>query len=163
MPEMASTSSPGWPYSGKSATDGPQDPDLSSISTAMRDKWLSPKIQKWATGNERLAAVGTSPHFAYAGIISCLSTTWQYICRAVPEIKQSLAPVENALRIKFLLAILGVDGPIDDELRTLLGNGVKTGGLAIWDPTLIATSLYSHLLRQPTCLPVSSSAMSPKM
>ncbi|KAL7476175.1 hypothetical protein ACHAW6_002065 [Cyclotella cf. meneghiniana] len=39
--------------------------------------------------------------------------------------------------------ILGTDGPIDDEVRTLLGNGVKTGGLVIRDPTIAATSLYS--------------------
>ena len=44
---------------------------------------------------------------------------------------------------KFIPAILGVDGPIDDDLRTLLGNGVKTGGLAIRDPTLAAASLFS--------------------
>ena len=43
--------------------------------------------------------------------------------------------------MKFLSAVLGIDGPIDDELRTLLGNGVKTGGLAIRDPTLAAAFL----------------------
>ncbi|KAL7476452.1 hypothetical protein ACHAW6_002312 [Cyclotella cf. meneghiniana] len=42
----------------------------------------------------------------------------------------------------FLPAILGIEGPIDDELRTLLVNGVKTGGLEIRDPTLAAASLY---------------------
>ncbi|KAL7474378.1 hypothetical protein ACHAW6_000353 [Cyclotella cf. meneghiniana] len=52
-------------------------------------------------------------------------------------------PVENALCTKFLPAVLGINGPIDDELRILLGNGVKTGGLAIQDPTLTAASLYS--------------------
>ena len=51
--------------------------------------------------------------------------------------------VENDLRTKFIPAILGVDEPIDDNLRTLLRNGVKTRGLAIRDPTLAAASLYS--------------------
>ena len=51
----------------------------------------------------------------------------------VPDVGLSLAPVENALHT-ILLAVLGIDGPIDDKLRTLLGNGVKTGGLAIQDP-----------------------------
>ena len=60
----------------------------------------------------------------------------------VPGVGLSLAPVENALRT-ILLAVLGSDGPIDDKLRTLLGNGVKTRGLAIQDPTLPAASLYS--------------------
>jgi hypothetical protein len=101
-------------------------------------------IQKWVTGIERLAAVATRfPHSAYTGLVSCLSTEWQYVCRTVPDIGPSLAPVETALRTKFLPAVLGVEGPIDDNLRTLLGNGVKTGGLAIWDPTLAAAALYS--------------------
>ena len=99
-------------------------------------------IQRWVTGIERLAAVTSRfPHSAYAGLVSCLSTEWQYICQTVPYVGSSLLPVENALRMKFLPAVLGIDGPIDDKLRTLLGNGVKTEELAIQDPTLTAASL----------------------
>ena len=101
-------------------------------------------IQKWVTGIERLAAVATRfPHSTYAGLVSCLSAEWQYICQTVPDVGPRLAPVEYALCTKFLPAVLGIDGPIDNDLRTLLRNGVKTGGLAIWDPTLAAASLYS--------------------
>ncbi|KAL7474027.1 hypothetical protein ACHAW6_000027, partial [Cyclotella cf. meneghiniana] len=96
-------------------------------------------IQRWVTG-----AVATRfPQSAYAGFVSCLSAEWQYICRTVQDIALSLTPVENTFRTKFLPLILGVDGPIDSNLRTLLGNRVKTQGLAIQDPTLAATSLYS--------------------
>ncbi|KAL7476290.1 hypothetical protein ACHAW6_002170 [Cyclotella cf. meneghiniana] len=101
-------------------------------------------IQKWVTGIVHLAAVATRfPHSAYAGLVLCLSMKWQYICQAVPDVGPSLMPVENALRTKFLPALLGIDGPINDKLITLLRNGVKTGGLVIWDPTLAAASLYS--------------------
>ncbi|KAL7478701.1 hypothetical protein ACHAW6_004493 [Cyclotella cf. meneghiniana] len=100
-------------------------------------------IQKWVTGIKWLAAIATRfPHSAYAGLVSCLSADWQYICRTVPDVGLSLAPVENTRCIKFLPAVLGTDGPINDELRALLGNGVKTGGLAIQDPTIAAASLY---------------------
>ncbi|KAL7474906.1 hypothetical protein ACHAW6_004615, partial [Cyclotella cf. meneghiniana] len=99
---------------------------------------------RWVTGIERLAAVASRfPHSAYAGLVSCLSAEWQYICQTVPEVGPSLAPVENALRTKFIPAILGINGPIDDNLRTLFRNGVTTGGLAIQNPTLAAASLYS--------------------
>ncbi|KAL7474397.1 hypothetical protein ACHAW6_001467 [Cyclotella cf. meneghiniana] len=85
-------------------------------------------IQKWVTEIKQLAAITTRfPHSAYAGLILCLSAEWQYICQKVPDC---------------LPAVLGIDGPINDELRTLLGNGVKTGGLAIRDPTIAAASLY---------------------
>ncbi|KAL7477805.1 hypothetical protein ACHAW6_003596 [Cyclotella cf. meneghiniana] len=101
-------------------------------------------IQKCYMGIKHLANVATRfPHSAYAGLASCLSAEWQYICRTVPDVGPSLALVENTLSMKFLPAGLGIDGPIDDKVRTLLGNGVKTGGLAIRDPTLAAASLYS--------------------
>ncbi|KAL7474844.1 hypothetical protein ACHAW6_000795 [Cyclotella cf. meneghiniana] len=101
-------------------------------------------IQKWVTGIERLATVATRfPHSAYAGLVLCLSAEWQYICQTIQDVGPSLAPVENALCKKFLPAVLGIDGTIDDELRTCLGNEVKTKGLAIRDPTLTAAFLYS--------------------
>ncbi|KAL7474091.1 hypothetical protein ACHAW6_000085 [Cyclotella cf. meneghiniana] len=101
-------------------------------------------VQKWVMGIERLAAVVTRfPHAAYTGLVSCLSAEWQYICRKIPDIGSSLMPVEQALRTKFLPAITGFTNPINDELRTLLGNRVKTGRLAIRDPTVMAASLYS--------------------
>ncbi|KAL7474337.1 hypothetical protein ACHAW6_000312, partial [Cyclotella cf. meneghiniana] len=109
-----------------------------------REEWLSPMIQKWVTGIERLVAVATRfPYSAYTGLVLCLSAEWQYICRTVPDAGPCLAPVENALCTKFLPAVLGIDEPINNELRTLVGNGVKTGGMAIQDPTLAAASLYS--------------------
>ncbi|KAL7475511.1 hypothetical protein ACHAW6_001428 [Cyclotella cf. meneghiniana] len=108
-----------------------------------REEWLSPMIQKWVMGIKRLATMATRfPHFAYAGLVSCLSAKWQYICW-IQDVGPSLAPVENALRTKFLHAILGIDGPIINEFRTFLGNGVKTRGMAIRDPTLAIASLYS--------------------
>ena len=108
------------------------------------EEWLSPMIQKWVMGIKRLAAVATRfPHSASAVLVLCLSAEWQYICRTVPDVSPSLKPVENALRTKFLPEVLGINGPIDNERRTLLGNGVKTGGLAIRNPTLAAASLHS--------------------
>ncbi|KAL7477797.1 hypothetical protein ACHAW6_003631, partial [Cyclotella cf. meneghiniana] len=113
-------------------------------------------IQRWVKGIEWLAAVATRfPHSAYAGLVSCLSAKLQYICRTVSDVGPSLAPVEIALRTKFLPAILGINGPIEDELRTLLGNGVKTGGLAIQDPTLTAASLYSTSVESTNMLAVT--------
>ncbi|KAL7475280.1 hypothetical protein ACHAW6_001201, partial [Cyclotella cf. meneghiniana] len=101
-------------------------------------------IQKWVMGIKRLAAIATRfPHSAYTGLVSCLSAEWQYICRTIPDVGPSLVPVEQALRTKFLPAITGFTDPINDELRTLLGSGVKTGALTIRDPTGTTASLYS--------------------
>ncbi|KAL7481876.1 hypothetical protein ACHAW6_007543 [Cyclotella cf. meneghiniana] len=110
-------------------------------------------IQKWFTEIELLAAIANRfPYSMNACLVSYLSAEWQYICQTVPDVGPSLAPVEHTLRTKFLPEILGIDGPINDELRTLLGNGVKTGGLAIRDPTLIATSLFSTSVKATNML-----------
>ncbi|KAL7477236.1 hypothetical protein ACHAW6_003056 [Cyclotella cf. meneghiniana] len=99
-------------------------------------------IQKWVKGIEQLFfIVARFPNSAYAGRISCLSAEWQFICRIVLDIETRQVPVKTALRAKFLPMILSIHGPISNKLRTLLSNGVKTEGLAIWDPTPIAASL----------------------
>ncbi len=119
-------------------------------STACRDTWLRPKIDSWVHGVSKLAAVATRfPHSAYAGLVSCLAAEWQYACRTVPNIGPLLAPIEHAIRTAFLPAILGPDITIDDDLRDLLALGVKSGGLAIRDPTRQAEALY-HSSREAT-------------
>ncbi|KAL7474262.1 hypothetical protein ACHAW6_001506 [Cyclotella cf. meneghiniana] len=134
-------------------------------STAKRDRWLAPLVEKWVLGIERLSAVALRfPHSAYAGLVSCLSAEWQYLCRTVPDVGPFLAPIEEALRTHFLPAILGRTDPIDDDLRRLLSLGVKQGGLAIRNPVEGADALFrcsraatetlvhSLLTNQPSCL-----------
>ena len=85
-------------------------------------------IQKWVKGIERLSAAATRfPCSSYMGLVSCLSTEWQYICQMVPDIGPMLMLVITALHTKFLPAVFGIKGPIDDKFRTLLSNGVKYG------------------------------------
>ncbi|KAL7474211.1 hypothetical protein ACHAW6_000199, partial [Cyclotella cf. meneghiniana] len=82
------------------------------------------------------------PHSAYAGLVSCLSAKWQYVCRTVPDVGPLLAPIEEALRTHFLPAILGRTDPIDNDLRHLLSLGIKQGGLAICNPVEGADTLF---------------------
>eukprot|EP00804_Cyclotella_cryptica_P019798 CCRYP_009693-RA/>CCRYP_009693-RA protein AED:0.29 eAED:0.30 QI:0/0/0/1/0/0.14/7/0/1059 len=82
------------------------------------------------------------PQAAYAGLVNCLQAEWQYLCRVEPGVGQHLAPVEAALREKFIPALLGTDDPINDEFRLLLAQGVKQGGLAIRDPVGAANRLH---------------------
>ncbi|KAL7478846.1 hypothetical protein ACHAW6_004634, partial [Cyclotella cf. meneghiniana] len=131
-------------------------------SRVTQDEWLSPIIQKWVTGIERLAAIATRfPHSTYAGIVSCLSAEWQYTCRTVPDVGPSLTPVENTLRTKFLPAILGADSPIDNELRTLLAVESRLEDWLSGTPPSLPPPSTPHLLRQWICWLVPSSAMSP--
>ncbi|KAL7478613.1 hypothetical protein ACHAW6_004434 [Cyclotella cf. meneghiniana] len=82
------------------------------------------------------------PHSTYAGLVSCLMAEWQYICCIVPNIAPFLEPIEDVLRTKFLPVIFGPNIAIDNDLRTLLALRVKTSGVAIQNPTLIANLLF---------------------
>ncbi|KAL7477822.1 hypothetical protein ACHAW6_003615 [Cyclotella cf. meneghiniana] len=95
----------------------------------------NPLINKWVLRINRLSAFAHRfPHLAYAGLVSCLSAEWQYICRVIPEIGPLLAPVKAALHTQFLPGVLGQPNPIDDDLRRLLSLCIKQGGLAIRNP-----------------------------
>eukprot|EP00804_Cyclotella_cryptica_P014859 CCRYP_020381-RB/>CCRYP_020381-RB protein AED:0.31 eAED:0.31 QI:0/-1/0/1/-1/1/1/0/224 len=112
-------------------------------SEKMNRKWLEPMVQKWVEGVDKLAKVARRyPQAAYAGLVNCLQAEWQYLCRVEPGVGQHLAPVEAALREKFIPALLGTDDPINDEFRLLLAQGVKQGGLAIRDPASAANRLH---------------------
>jgi hypothetical protein len=50
--------------------------------------------------------------------------------------------VEDALRNKFIPALLGTTNPTSDDLRLLIAQGVKQGGLAIRNPVETAERLY---------------------
>jgi len=112
-------------------------------SEAMLERWLEPKVKKWAAGVEILASIASRfPQTAYAGLASSLQAEWQYICRVVPGAEHYLGPIETAIREKFIPALLQVSDPVDDTLRQLMSQGVKTGGLALRNPTTSAPILH---------------------
>jgi len=55
-----------------------------------------------------------------------------------------LAPLKDALRRKFIPALLGVDTPTNDEFCLLLARGVKQGGLVIRNPVDAAPRLHQE-------------------
>jgi hypothetical protein len=53
-----------------------------------------------------------------------------------------LEPIEAALWTQFIPALLGGQEHISDELRLLVAQGVKQGGLALCNPVSAAARLY---------------------
>eukprot|EP00804_Cyclotella_cryptica_P015834 CCRYP_006342-RC/>CCRYP_006342-RC protein AED:0.25 eAED:0.25 QI:0/-1/0/1/-1/1/1/0/270 len=112
-------------------------------SSKMQERWLQPMVQKWVSGVERLAKVAMRyPQSAYAGLVNCLQAEWQYLCRVEPGVGPHLEPVEEALRTQFIPALFGGQDPISNELRLLIAQGVKQGGLAIRNPVREAERLH---------------------
>jgi hypothetical protein len=110
---------------------------------AMLERWLDPMVKKWVTGIETLARIAVRfPQTAYAGLVSSLQAKWQYICRIVPSAGQYHEPVELALCMKFIPALLQVSEPVDDVICQQLSHGLKMGGIAIKNPITSAPHLH---------------------
>jgi hypothetical protein len=60
----------------------------------------------------------------------------------VPGAEHYLGPIETAICEKFIPALLQVSDPVDDNLRQLLSQGVKFGGLALRNPVTSAPLLH---------------------
>ena len=125
-------------------------------SEKMQERWLAPMVQKWLDGIDKLARVARRyPQSAYASLVNCLQAEWQYLCQVEPDVGHHLAPLEDALRRKFIPALLGVDTPITEEFRLLLAQGVKQGGLAIRNPVAAAPRLHQASTEATSLLVVS--------
>ncbi len=101
-------------------------------------------VTTWVAAVETLALVaGNYPQAAYAGFTFCLQNEWQYVQRVTSDTAPHFAPLEVAIKTKFLPALLGIAAlDLDGEFRELLTHGVKSGGIAIRNP--MDTAVYVH-------------------
>jgi hypothetical protein len=101
-------------------------------------------VTTWVSAVETLALLaGNYPQAAYAGFTFCLQNEWQYLQRVTSDMAPHFAPLEVAIRIKFLPAQLGIaSSDLDGKFRKLLTHSVKTGGIAIWNP--VDTTVHVH-------------------
>ncbi len=87
----------------------------------------------WVAAVETLALlVGTYPQAAYTRFTFFLQNKWQYVQHVTSDTAPHFAPLEVAIRTKFLPALLGIAAlDLDGKFRKLLNPSVKTGGIAI--------------------------------
>jgi hypothetical protein len=106
-------------------------------------------VTTWVAAVETLALVaGNYPQAAYAGFTFCLQNEWQYVQRVTSDTAPHFAPLEVAIRTKFLPALLGIAASdLDGEFRELLTHGVKTGRIAIRNPVDTAVHVHEMSLR----------------
>ena len=105
-------------------------------STAMRDRWITPQVDKWVGAVKVLAKVAARyPQSAYVGFTMSLQAEWQYLCRCVPVIGPHLQPIEEAITSHLLPALMAMDpAAVNDNFLALISHGVKQGGLNIRNP-----------------------------
>ena len=104
--------------------------------------YLEGLIQEWLEHLERLTTFAVSqPHAAYAAFVHGFSAKWSYFQRVIPTDQSAFAPLEKALKQKFLPALTG-QSAISLETRRLLALPSRLGGLGIRDP--VTTSAHEH-------------------
>jgi hypothetical protein len=105
-------------------------------SNASKTDWIGSMVTTWVAAVEMLALLtGNYPQAAYTGFTFCLQNKWQYVQRMVSDMAPHFAPLEVAIRTKFLPALLGIAASdLDGKFHELPTNSVKTGGIAIWKP-----------------------------
>ncbi len=87
------------------------------------------------------------PQTAYAGFTFCMQNEWQYVQRVVANTAPFFSPLEEAIRMHFLPALLGVPSvEIDGDYRQLLTHSVKLGGLTIHNPVDTAPRVHKASL-----------------
>jgi len=126
-------------------------------SNASKVDWLGSMVTTWVAAVETLASVaGNYPQAAYTGFTFCLQNEWQYVQLVTSDTATHFAPLEAAIRTKFLPALLGIAASdLDGEFRELLTQGVKTGGIAIRNPVDTAVHIHETSLRATSHLVTS--------
>jgi hypothetical protein len=131
-------------------------------SEKMKERWIKPKVADWVYAIETLALVAVKyPQCAYRLLVTSLQNEWQYASRTVPDIGPHLKPVETALAVTFIPALLQIEGHVQPDFRRLLANGVKAGGMAIRDPVGDAPRLFATSQEASTVLVASILANGP--
>jgi hypothetical protein len=118
-------------------------------SNASKSDWLGSMVTMWVAAVETLAILaGNYPQAAYARFTFYLQNEWQYVQRVTSDMAPHSAPLEVAIRTKFLLALLGIATlDLDGEFCKLLTHSVKTGGIAIQYPVDTAMHVHKTSLR----------------
>ena len=112
-------------------------------SPEFRAEYVNNKIAKWIQDVEQLAKIAEDePQLAYSAYTKALSMRWCFLQRTVPDTKAFFAPLEEAIRDKFIPAIIGKN--ITDVERKILSLPVRLGGLGIQNPVETADTEFQN-------------------
>ena len=95
---------------------------------AMLSRFFEPKTANWIHAVKVLARIAVKyPQSVYAGLTMLLQAEWQHLSRAVPDVEGHLQPIKDAIRGKFIPALMGLTEAevVDNDMRALFANSVK--------------------------------------
>ncbi|MCP4460821.1 MAG: hypothetical protein GY816_22780, partial [Cytophagales bacterium] len=110
-------------------------------SKEFKTKYVQEKVEKWVADIEELAQIAIDePQLAYAAFTKGISHRWTYYMRTIPDISETLIPLEKKISEVFIPALLGRSiSPLE---RDILELPVRLGGMGIINPVKISQREY---------------------
>ena len=105
---------------------------------------VSEKVKLWSRLVDRLKGIARiHPHAAYAAFTRGLCNKWTYFLLTIPRVSKLLKPLEEAIALKIIPALVG--RAVSAEERALLALPIRLGGLGIVDPQMVSGSEFAAL------------------
>jgi len=127
-------------------TEGTKDSGVEIITTGTRhlgaavgtddfkNGYVRKKVESWIQAVKTLSAIAsTEPHAAYSSFTHCLQSQWNFLCRSMPGNALLFQPLEDAIRMIFIPALLRRE--VNDLERDLISLPARLGGMGICKPT----------------------------
>ena len=113
-------------------------------SKSFSDKRITNKVDEWATTIKKLSKIVlTQPQVAYAAFTHGPASQWTFILHTCPITTNLLQPLEEAINLHFIPALMG-RGNISEQERDLFTLPTRLGGLGIPKPIDIVPDEYIH-------------------
>ena len=105
---------------------------------------MQDKVDSWLGELEELSSIAiTQPHAAFCAFTHGVMNKWRYLFRTTGEIADSLEPLEEAIRYKFVRAVTGHPAFSDNE-RDILSLPARMGELDLCKPMESAQEEYMN-------------------
>ena len=110
-------------------------------------KYVDDKVASWVEEIDSLCQIAQSqPHAAYAAFTNGVMSKWNFVLRTIPNIQNSLQPLEDIIQRRFLPTITG-QNHFSQQLRSLMALPARTGGIGIRNPVSEATAQHKASLK----------------
>ena len=105
--------------------------------------FVDEKVSLWKKELALLSDISvTQPHAAYAAFVHGVVSKWNYLVRCIPDLCDSLLPLEEIICTKFLPNLTGQCSFSDME-RDLLSLPPRLGGLGVINPATYSSFQFS--------------------
>ena len=126
----------------KITTDGQRHLGAAIGTPEYKHTYITEKVEEWCQRLKKLSAIAkTQPHAAYSGYIIGEQHKYTYFLRTLPNISDTLKPLDNIIEEEFIPALLGTS--ISTNEREILSLPIREGGLGLRIHHQVSSSTYN--------------------